>query len=105
MAQRISVRVPATSANLGCAFDCAALALNLYLDISVAPRADKEVTVAYRGVNPDRIPTDRTNMIVSTMLNALAGWHKERGFDLEISNQIPVGVGLGSSAAATRRTS
>src|SRR5438552_14055224 len=100
MAQRISVRVPATSANLGCAFDCAALALNLYLDISVAPRADKEVTVAYRGVNPDRIPTDRTNMIVSTMLNALAGWHKERGFDLEISNQIPVGVGLGSSAAA-----
>jgi len=100
MAQRISVGVPATSANLGCAFDCAALALNLYLDISVAPRADKEVTVAYRGVNPDRIPTDRTNMIVSTMLNALAGWHKERGFDLEISNQIPVGVGLGSSAAA-----
>jgi homoserine kinase len=100
MAQRISVRVPATSANLGCAFDCAALALNLYLNIHVTPRADKEVTVTYHGVNPERVPADRTNLVVSTMLNALAGWHKPRGFDLEISNQIPVGVGLGSSAAA-----
>ncbi len=100
MAQRINVRVPATSANLGCAFDCAALAFNLYLDIYVTPRSDKEVTIAYQGANPERIPTDRTNLIASTMLNGLAGWHKTRGFDLEISNQIPVGVGLGSSAAA-----
>jgi homoserine kinase len=27
-------------------------------------------------------------------------WGKTRGFDLEIDNQIPIGVGLGSSAAA-----
>ena len=100
MPQRISVRVPATSANLGCAFDCAAIALRLYLDIHVTPRNDREVTVSYRGVTPERIPTDRTNLIARTMCETLESWHKPRGFDVEIDNQIPVGVGLGSSAAA-----
>jgi homoserine kinase len=100
MPQRISVRVPATSANLGCAFDCAAIALRLYLDIHVTPRSDREVTVCYRGVTPERIPADQTNLIARTMRDTLEGWNKRRGFDLEIDNQIPVGVGLGSSAAA-----
>jgi homoserine kinase len=100
MPQRISVRVPATSANLGCAFDCAALALGLYLDIHATPRRDGEVTVQYRGANPERIPSDESNLIARTMRQTLEGWNKKRGFDLEIENQIPVGVGLGSSAAA-----
>lgn len=100
MPQRISVRVPATSANLGCLFDCAALALSLYLDIHVTPRKDGAVTVCYRGVTPERVPTDETNLVARTMYETLASWHKTRGFDLEIDNQIPVGVGLGSSAAA-----
>jgi homoserine kinase len=100
MAQRISVRVPATSANLGCAFDCAALALGLYLDVHVTPRTDSEIAVRYSGVNADRIPADDSNLIVRTMRRTLDEWNKKRGFDLEIENQIPVGVGLGSSAAA-----
>lgn len=100
MPQRISVRVPATSANLGCLFDCAALAVGLYLDIHVSPRTDSAVTVKYNGVNPDRIPTDENNLIARTMRDTLHGCGKRRGFDLEIENQIPVGVGLGASAAA-----
>ena len=100
MPQRFSVRVPATSANLGCAFDCAALALGLYLDIHATPRQDSEVSVRYSGVNPERIPTDESNLIARTMRATLEGWNRKRGFDLEIENQIPVGVGLGSSAAA-----
>jgi homoserine kinase len=100
MPQRISVRVPATSANLGCLFDCAAIAVGLYLDIHVSPRTDSAITVKYTGANPDRIPTDETNLIARTMRDTLHGCGKHRGFDLEIENQIPVGVGLGSSAAA-----
>jgi homoserine kinase len=100
MPQRISVRVPATSANLGCAFDCAALALGLYLDIHVTPRKDREITVQYRGETPERIATDETNLIARTIRDTLKSWNKLKGFDLEIDNQIPVGVGLGSSAAA-----
>jgi homoserine kinase len=100
MAQRISVRVPATSANLGCLFDCAALAVSLYLDIHITPREDASITVRYGGVTPERIPTDHTNLIARTVRETLERWHSPHGFDLEIENQIPVGVGLGSSAAA-----
>ena len=100
MSQRISVRVPATSANLGCLFDCAAIALGLYLNLHVTPRSDGQVTVRYQGVTPERIPLDNTNLIARTIRETLEAWGKHRGFDLEIENQIPVGVGLGSSAAA-----
>jgi len=100
MEERISVRVPATSANLGCAFDCAALALKLYVDIHVTPRADRAVTIRYTGVTPERISTGSDNLIARTIWGTLESWNKTRGFDLEIENQIPVGVGLGSSAAA-----
>jgi homoserine kinase len=100
MPQRGSVRVPATSANLGCAFDCAALALNLYLDIHVTRRSDLDVNVHYHGENPERIPSDESNLIAASMKKILGRWGKDYGFDLEINNQIPVGVGLGSSAAA-----
>ena len=100
MAQPISVRVPATSANLGCLFDCAALALSLYLDVRLTPRRDTAVTVRYRGATPERVPTDQSNLIARTVKQTLRAWHRPQGFDLEIENQIPVGVGLGSSAAA-----
>lgn len=100
MPQRFSVRVPATSANLGCAFDCAALALGLYLDIHATPRHDHEVTVSYTGANPERVHPGESNLIARTMRKTLADWNKTRGFDLEIENKIPIGVGLGSSAAA-----
>lgn len=100
MPQRISVRVPATSANLGCLFDSAAIALGLYLNLHVTPRGDGHVTVRYQGVTPERIPLDDTNLIARTIRETLESWGKHRGFDLEIENQIPVGVGLGSSAAA-----
>jgi homoserine kinase len=99
MSERIAVRVPATSANLGCLFDCGALALSLYLDIHVTPRHDDLVQVRYEGVTPERIPPDESNLIVRTIRNTLESWKKRRGFDLDIHNQIPVGVGLGSSAA------
>jgi homoserine kinase len=94
------VRVPATSANLGCAFDSAALALGLFLDIHVTPRADKSVTVQYHGVTPERVPADESNLVARTIRQTLESWNKRKGFDLEIENQIPIGVGLGSSAAA-----
>ncbi len=100
MSERVSVRVPATAANLGCLFDCGAIALSLYLDIRVTPRADHEIVVRYHGVNADRVAEGAQNLIARTMRETLAGWGKTRGFELEIENQIPVGAGAGSSAAA-----
>jgi homoserine kinase len=100
MSERVSVRVPATGANLGCLFDCGAIALSLYLDIRVRPRSDNEIMVSYHGVNADRISAGADNLIARTMSETLRGWGKTHGFELEIENQIPVGAGMGSSAAA-----
>jgi len=100
MSDRIAVRVPATGANLGCLFDCGAIAMNLYLDIRVVPRADDAILVEYHGVNADRISVGADNLIARTMRETLSGWGRTRGFDLEIENQIPIGAGAGSSAAA-----
>ena len=100
MSERISVRVPATGANLGCLFDCGAIAFSLYLDLHITPRTDTEVIVKYQGVNADRISAGADNLIAKTMRETLQGWGKKRGFELQIDNQIPVGAGVGSSAAA-----
>lgn len=100
MLKRFSVRVPATSANLGCLFDCAALAYGLYLDVHVTPHAAGTTQISYQGITPERIPTDESNLIARTIRTTLESWGKVRGFDLEIENQIPVAAGLGSSAAA-----
>jgi len=100
MSERFFVRVPATCANLGCLFDCGALALGLYLDLHVSPRDDSEVSVHYEGANPERVASDSSNLVARVMMETLESWGKQRGFDIEIHNQILVGVGLGSSAAA-----
>ena len=100
MADSISVRVPATSANLGCLFDCGALALSLYVDVRATARPDRDFSVKYSGETAERVSTGKDNLMVRTIRETLALWGLARGFDLEIQNQIPVAVGLGSSAAA-----
>ena len=100
MSERFFVRVPATCANLGCLFDCGALALSLHLDLHVSPRDDGKVSVHYDGANPERVSSDSNNLVSRVMTETLESWGKKRGFEVEIHNQIPVGVGLGSSAAA-----
>ena len=88
MSERFSVRVPATCANLGCLFDCAALALSLYLDLHITPRSDGNVSLHYTGVNPERIPGDSNNLVARVIGETLESWGKRRGFDLEIHNRF-----------------
>jgi homoserine kinase len=95
-----SVVVPASSANVGCAFDCAAIALNLYLRASATP-SKSALQVSYRGTNVPDIPRDASNLIVRAMQAAAAAMHAPLpAVQLDVQNDIPLGVGLGSSAAA-----
>lgn len=95
------VTVPATSANLGCAFDCAGLALRLYLQASFVPSDASELTVEYRGRHPERVPLDSSNLVLAALRFAAAetGAPEPRGH-VALQSDIPVGAGLGSSAAA-----
>jgi homoserine kinase len=99
-ARVFSVVVPASSANVGCAFDCAAIALALYLRAS-ATTAKSGFHVTYRGADADEIPRDASNLILRAMHSAAAAMHASLpSVQLDVHNDIPVGVGLGSSAAA-----
>src|SRR5579862_9376241 len=92
--------VPASSANVGCAFDCAAIALGLYLRVSAAP-SESGWALSYSGANADQVPLDRSNLLVKAMeRTAAAGGAPLPSIRLDVQNEIPLGVGLGSSAAA-----
>ena len=99
---RITVRVPATSANLGPGFDCFGLALDLCNEVTVDTEA--EPGVSWVGEGADELPTDGTDMI-SRAIAFAAARISERGSVPPIAlrgvNRIPLASGLGSSAAAT----
>lgn len=97
----VRVQVPASTANLGPAFDCAAIALNLYLRVSAEPRTVPGFEISYSGVNADRVPAGEENLIVRAIRRyAASAKTAMAGARIEIENDIPIGVGLGSSAAA-----
>lgn len=93
--------VPATSANLGCAFDCGGLALKLYLNAFFAPDQGTQLRLSYNGQTPDRFPLDQSNLILHALRFAAAELDAAPpSGDVHVQSDIPVGVGLGSSAAA-----
>lgn len=94
-----TLRVPASSANLGPGFDALGLALGVYLECRFRP-ADR-LTIRVRGRDAASIPTDESNLIWQTALAVARDTGETlRPIELEIDNDIPLGKGLGSSAAA-----
>ena len=97
----VSVRVPATTANLGPGFDTLGLALALYDELTVTVRPEPGATVDVRGVGEGEVPTDETNLVVTAIRHVFAVYGYELpGLDLVARNAIPHGRGLGSSGAA-----
>jgi len=96
----VSVRPPATSANLGPGFDALGLALARYDDLTArVTGAGFRVTV--RGEGAGELPTDERHLVVRAMLatfDELGG--RPPGLAVECVNRIPQARGLGSSSAA-----
>ena len=94
-----TLRVPGSSANLGPGFDALAIALKVYLEckFSVSSRLSIRVT----GRDAHLIPATEQNLIWKTALAVAARSHLPLPpISLTINNDIPLGKGLGSSAAA-----
>ncbi|BAR07349.1 homoserine kinase [Scardovia inopinata] len=97
----VSVSVPATSANLGSAFDAAGLAVDLRNEATfeLLPSTDVDITVHGQGASS--LPKDRTNLVVSSFYRACDVFNvSPMGLRIEMTNRLPLSRGLGSSASA-----
>jgi homoserine kinase len=95
----LEIVLPATSANLGPAFDAAALAFSMFL--KVRAKSANEFSVAARGRDSEICGQIENHLIIATYREVLQAEKKSvRPFALRIENDIPIGKGCGSSAAA-----
>ena len=95
----LHLALPATSANLGPAFDAAALAMDLYITIDA--RSAPSFTIMATGRDPEICESVENHLILTTYREILqAQGAKVIPLFLRIKNDIPIGKGCGSSAAA-----
>jgi homoserine kinase len=100
-AQALRIRVPASTSNLGPAFDAVGLALQLYLVVEVKRAAEGTAGLQFHGEDRGLVPTDESNLIRRTLAEVARECGRGLpGHLLRIDNQIPITKGLGSSAAA-----
>jgi homoserine kinase len=98
-ANPLKLRLPATSANLGPAFDAAGLALGMYLTIEARPA--KEFAIIASGLDAEICGRVENHLTLNTYREVLKAEGKPvQPLALKINNEIPLGKGCGSSAAA-----
>lgn len=94
--EALTVSAPATSANLGPGFDCLGMAFDLGNAV-VINRRPGPLTVRVVGEGAGELAEDETNLVCRAIASGLGSLD---GLDVECRNRIPLGRGLGSSAAA-----
>jgi len=96
---RLTVRVPATIANLGPGFDCLGMAVGLHNEVTLAEEDEFSLEVSGEGAN--ELPRNRSNLIPTSMEHfARAAGRELPSFSLHCTNRIPLERGLGSSSSA-----
>ena len=99
--RKVSVKVPATSANLGPGFDTLGMALSYYDELEVEAVAGFGAFVEVIGEGAGEVPTDETNLVVRSIAYVFEQvGQKLPGLKLKAHNVIPHGRGMGSSGAA-----
>ena len=95
----LHLALPATSANLGPAFDAAALAMDFYIKIEA--RLAEEFSIKATGRDEAICGNLENHLILNTYTEVLeSAGRKPKPVALRIANDIPIGKGCGSSAAA-----
>jgi homoserine kinase len=95
----IKLRLPGTSANLGPGFDAVGLALSMSLTVKAEAVEKFSITATGRDIEP--CGQLENNLILNTYRDVLAhSGAKVQPLQLTLHNEIPLGMGCGSSAAA-----
>ena len=106
---KVSVKVPASSANIGPGFDCLGIALPIYntitIEETVLPGTGIEINIMSEEENIDemvfdKIPRDKTNLVykaVEMLYNSIGQEPSE--LKINIQTGIPIARGLGSSSS------
>ena len=98
-AKSLHLRLPATSANLGPGFDALGLAMAFYLTVEASAAAAFQIQAT--GRNADLCGDTVNSLILKTYKDVLAKNGKAAApLHLVLENEIPLGMGCGSSAAA-----
>ena len=98
----VTVAAPASSANLGPGVDAIALALDLWLRVTVSPLTAGSESIKVSGEGKDEIGLDGGNRFLIGLEHGLEEFGLEPPvMRIEMDNAIPLARGLGSSAAAS----
>jgi homoserine kinase len=96
-----TIRVPATTANLGAGFDCIGAALSLYNEFIWTTIATDSLVIAVQGLEAARVNTDANNLAYQAFLRLYSRIDRTPPIiQLEIKLGVPLARGLGSSATA-----
>lgn len=95
-----TVKVPASTANLGPGFDCMGIALNLY-SVSEFEQIESGFELNITNQGKDYVPKNHDNLLYKAMNRLYTKMGKELdGIRVTVNSDIPVTRGLGSSSAA-----
>lgn len=108
MIHSVTVRVPATTANLGPGFDCLGAALTLYNQFqfsrvcsSTLDAAAERVKITVTGLDADRVTTDERNLVYQAFVKVYDKIGQvPPNVAIHINLDVPLARGLGSSATA-----
>jgi len=103
MKNKVTVKVPGTSANCGPGFDCLGLAVTIYNELELTLLEENELVIEATGDGVESIPTDEKNIVwksAKMILERSKNFDRFKGAIIKMNNHIPMSRGLGSSAAA-----
>ncbi|AFZ59401.1 homoserine kinase [Anabaena cylindrica FACHB-243] len=97
----VTVKVPATTANLGPGFDCIGAALKLYNEVKFTRLDAGGLIIQVSGAEAEKVQTDESNLLYQAFVKLYQYIEQTPpSVKIEIKLGVPLARGLGSSATA-----